>query len=129
MGASPTCRWTSASGVAWCGVQLSRTPPRAHTRALSAWRAADGDPVERVSEINQGLYRTLVAPAVRASVTEPVAEAMRAMHPNRLRFAMYSDANPFMQPVKALAESVRAARQPVAEGVPTPVPMQSILRK
>jgi hypothetical protein len=40
------------------------------------------------------------------------------MHPNRLRFAMYSDANPFMQPVKALAESVRAARQPVAADNP-----------
>ena len=41
---------------------------------------------------------------------------MRALHPNRLRFAMFSDQNPFMQPVKAVAESVRAARQPVSAG-------------
>jgi hypothetical protein len=100
---------------------------RLETRTLNDIRALGGNDaeddrrfatVERVSEINQGLYRTLVAPAVRASVTEPVAEAMRAMHPNRLRFAMYSDGNPFMQPVKALAESVRAARQPVAANNP-----------
>ena len=100
---------------------------RLEARTLNDIRALGGNDaeddkrfatVERVSEINQGLYRTLVAPAVRASVTEPVAEAMRAMHPNRLRFAMYSDANPFMQPVKALAESVRAARQPVAADNP-----------
>ena len=43
---------------------------------------------------------------------------MRAIHPNRLRFAMFSDQNPMMQPVKALAESVRAARQPVSTDNP-----------
>jgi pimeloyl-ACP methyl ester carboxylesterase len=69
--------------------------------------------VARVSEVNQGLYRTLVEPAVRWAVPEPAAEALREMHPNRLRFAMFSDRNPWMQPVKALAESVCAARQPV----------------
>ena len=40
------------------------------------------------------------------------------MHPNRLRFAVFSDQNPMMQPVKALAESVRAARQPVSADNP-----------
>ena len=40
------------------------------------------------------------------------------MHPNRLRFAMFSDQNPMMQPVKALAESVRAARQPASRDNP-----------
>jgi hypothetical protein len=100
---------------------------RLEARALNDIRALGGNDaeddkrfatVERVSEINQGLYRTLAAPAIRAAVTEPVAEAMRAMHPNRVRFAMYSDRNPFMQPVKAWAESVRAARQPVAADNP-----------
>ena len=38
---------------------------------------------------------------------------MRSLHPNRLRFAAFSDKNPFMAPVKALAETVRAHRQPV----------------
>jgi len=72
----------------------------------------------RVSEVNQGVYRTLVGPAVRAMTTEPVADAMRQMHPNRLRFAMFSDRNPLMLPVKTLAESVRSARQPVAANNP-----------
>jgi len=66
-----------------------------------------------VSEINLGLYQTVLAPAVRSMVTEHSAEAMRAAHPNRMRFAAFSDRNPFMQPVKALAESVRAVRKPV----------------
>ena len=74
--------------------------------------------VARVSEINRGLYESFVAPAVRMAVTEQAAEAARAAHPNRLRFAMFSDRNPWMQPVKALAESVRTARQPVSEDNP-----------
>ena len=40
------------------------------------------------------------------------------MHPNRLRFGVFSDHNPMMQPVKAMAESVRAARQPVSDDNP-----------
>jgi hypothetical protein len=90
-------------------------------RALGGNDAADDQrfaTVARVSEINQGLYRTLVGPAVRAAMPEPAAEALRSMHPNRLRFAMFSDLNPMMAPVKALAESVRAARQPVAADNP-----------
>jgi hypothetical protein len=43
---------------------------------------------------------------------------MRQMHPNRLRFTMFSDKNPMMQPVKALAEQVRADRKPVAPDNP-----------
>jgi len=90
-------------------------------RALGGNDAADDQrfaTVARVSEINQGLYRTLAAPAIRAAMPEPAAEALRSMHPNRLRFAMFSDRNPLMQPVKALAESVRAARQPVTADNP-----------
>jgi hypothetical protein len=100
---------------------------RLEARTTADIRALGGNDIEddqrfaavsRVSEINQGLYRTFLAPAVRATVTEQGAEMMRAMHPNRLRFAMYSDRNPFMQPVKAVAEQVRAARQPVSAGNP-----------
>jgi Protein of unknown function (DUF3141) len=92
-----------------------------HIRALGGNDAADDArfaTAARVSQINLGLYRTLVAPAVRMAATKPAAEALRATHPNRLRFAMYSDRNPVMQPVQALAESVRATRQPVSEDNP-----------
>jgi hypothetical protein len=51
-----------------------------------------------------------------ASLQSP--QAMRELHPNRLRFALFADRNPAMQPVKALAEQVRAARKPVAADNP-----------
>jgi hypothetical protein len=70
----------------------------------------------RLSEINLGLYRTFWQPWVRASVTEPTAEAIRAMHPNRLRFGLFSDQNPFTLAMKPLTEAVRANRTPVTAG-------------
>lgn len=100
---------------------------RLESRTLNDIRALGGNAAEddqrfatvaRLSEINLGLYRTLLAPTVRAAMTEPAAEAIRALHPNRLRFGAFSDQNPFMQPVKALANSVRAARQPVSPDNP-----------
>ena len=74
--------------------------------------------VARVSEVGHGLYRTLAQPAVRAMASKPAAELARDLHPNRLRFAALSDRNPLMQPVKALAEAVRADRRPVSPDNP-----------
>jgi hypothetical protein len=105
------------------GKYLFRLEPRSldHIRALGGNDAADDArfaTAARVSEINLGLYQTLVAPIVSNVVTEPAAEAMRALHPNRVRFAAFSDRNPIMQPVKALAETVRASRKPVSADNP-----------
>jgi hypothetical protein len=69
--------------------------------------------VGRVSEVTQGVYGTLMRPAVRAMVTEQSAELMRHSHPNRLRFAMFADENPLMRPVADWAETVRGNRRPV----------------
>ncbi len=101
---------------------------RLEVRTLDDIRALDGNDaaqdnerfatVARVSDVNLGLYRTVLAPILRAAMTEPAAETLRALHPNRLRFAMFSDQNPLMQPVKVLAESVRQSRQPVAPDNP-----------
>ncbi|HZX42450.1 MAG TPA: DUF3141 domain-containing protein, partial [Myxococcaceae bacterium] len=74
--------------------------------------------VARLSEVNHGLYRTFVGKAVRAMVPEFAARALRELHPNRLRFAVLSDHNPWMWPVKALARQARAYRQPVAPDNP-----------
>ena len=74
--------------------------------------------VARLSEINLGLYRAFVEPFVRGTVTEPMADAMRALHPNRMRFELFSDQNPFMSAVKPLAQWVRADRQPVSPDNP-----------
>ncbi len=72
----------------------------------------------RVSEVTHGLYQTLLGPTVRAMMTQPAADAIRQMHPNRLRFAMFSDQNSLMQPIKVMADAVRGARQPVAPDNP-----------
>jgi hypothetical protein len=72
----------------------------------------------QISEINLGLYRTLAQPAVRALVQEPAAEAMRRLHPDRLRFDAYSSRNPLMQPIQALAQAAREHRRPVAPDNP-----------
>ena len=71
--------------------------------------------VARVSEVNLGLYRTFVEPWIRAMTTEDTAEALRQMHPHRFRFRIFSDENPFMLPIKAVAAEARlqsGARQP-----------------
>lgn len=97
------------------------------TRTLADIRALGGNDAEddlrfataaQVSEINHGLYRSALGPMVRAATTDAAATTLRAMHPNRLRFAMFSDQNPMMQPIRALAESVRAERRPVAADNP-----------
>jgi pimeloyl-ACP methyl ester carboxylesterase len=74
--------------------------------------------VARVSEINLGLYRTFAESWVRAMATEQMAEGMRAAHPNRLRFSVFSDQNPLMQPVKAMAAEAKAGRRPVSADNP-----------
>jgi hypothetical protein len=66
--------------------------------------------VARLSEANEGLYETFVGPWLRALSTGAAAEAMRALHPSRQAYALFSDANPWMHPVKAAADLVRANR-------------------
>ena len=73
----------------------------------------------RLSEINLGLYRTFMQLAwVKAMVSEQSAQTMRDQHPNRVRFAAFSDRNPLMQSVKEAAQAARTNRQPVAAGNP-----------
>jgi pimeloyl-ACP methyl ester carboxylesterase len=69
--------------------------------------------VAQVSEITQGVYSTVMRPTVRAMVTETSAELMRRSHPNRLRFEMFADENPFIRPVADWAKAVRENRRPV----------------
>jgi hypothetical protein len=51
-----------------------------------------------------------------SAITDSTAETMRAIHPHRLRFGLFSDQNPVMQVIKPLAEIVRANRTPVSKG-------------
>ena len=96
-------------------------------RSLDDIRALGGNTPEeelrfaaaaRVSEINLGLYRTTLAPLVRAMASEHAAELMRHAHPNRMRFEAFSDKNPLMRPVAAWADAIRADRHPAAADNP-----------
>ncbi|MGZ8313118.1 MAG: DUF3141 domain-containing protein [Allosphingosinicella sp.] len=72
----------------------------------------------RVSEVNLGLYRAFAQPAVQAMFSAAGADAVRKSHPNRMRFAMFSDQNPMMQLIARAADSVRRERRPVAPDNP-----------
>ncbi|MFC7474178.1 DUF3141 domain-containing protein [Dankookia sp. GCM10030260] len=74
--------------------------------------------VRRVSEINAGLYDQFVSPVVRAMASEPMAAAMRALHPLRAQRWAFSDRNPWMQPFAALAPLVRENRRACAPDNP-----------
>ncbi len=90
-------------------------------RALGGNDAADERrfaTAARVSEINLALYRTDVQPIVRALVSSPLAEWMQQLHPLRLQYEFFSNANPMMAPVAAWAEQVRKDRRPAAADNP-----------
>src|SRR6516165_712185 len=90
-------------------------------RALGGNDAADERrfaTAARVSEVNLALYRTFAQPIVRALVSAPLAETLHQMHPLRLQYQMFSNANPFMAPVEGMAEAVRKSRRPVADDNP-----------
>src|SRR5262249_27731732 len=72
----------------------------------------------RVSDINLALYRTFAQPVVRAMVSAPMADWMHQMHPLRLQYELFSDQNPAMAPISALAEQVRKDRKPVTSDNP-----------
>lgn len=72
----------------------------------------------RISETNLALYRTFMQPAVRALVSPQLSEQLQHMHPLRLQFEMFSDANPFMAPLASLAKQVKAHRRIADAGNP-----------
>jgi len=90
-------------------------------RALGANDAADERrfaTAAKVSEINLALYRTFAQPLVRAAVPPWMGEAMRALHPLRVPYQVFSSANPLMTPLSAIADQVRQNRAPAAADNP-----------
>jgi hypothetical protein len=90
-------------------------------RALGGNDAADERcfaAVDRVSQTNLSLYRTFVQPFVRAAISPFAADWMRQLHPVRLPYEIFSNANPAMASVATLAEQVRRHRQPAAADNP-----------
>jgi hypothetical protein len=74
--------------------------------------------VRRVSEINLGLYNTLVRPVVRSVSSEQTAEWLRKLDTAELPYQVFSDRNPMMRQVAQLAEQVRAQRRPASPDNP-----------
>jgi len=70
--------------------------------------------VARLSEINLGLYRTLVQPWIRSWVNEGTAEWMRKAHPLRMQYEFFSATNPFFPHLDSEVERIRANRRPVS---------------
>ena len=66
--------------------------------------------VERVSRLNAAAYESCVHPVIEALVRPETAPLLRALHPLRARRWALSDLNPFLAPVGAWAELVRAHR-------------------
>ena len=66
--------------------------------------------VDRVSQANLALYRSFAQPFVRAFANPALADFMRQLHPLRLQYEIFSNANFMMSPVSALAEQVRKTR-------------------
>jgi hypothetical protein len=101
-------------------------------RALGGNDAADERrfaTAARVSETNLALYRTYVQPIVRALVSAPLAQSMQQMHPLRMQYEFFSNANPMMAPIAAVAEQVRKDRRPVAADNPFVALQENVSRQ
>src|SRR6516165_5180362 len=100
---------------------------RCESRTLDDIRALGGNDLAderrfataaRVSETNLALYRTFAQPLVRAFASASSAQWIHQLHPLRLQFELFSDANPMMAWVAPLAQQVRENRNPVAADNP-----------
>jgi hypothetical protein len=74
--------------------------------------------VERISETNLALYRAVAQPMVRAASSAPLAQWLQELHPLRLQYELFSDANPWMAGVGRMADWVREHRRPAAKDNP-----------
>jgi Protein of unknown function (DUF3141) len=98
-------------------------------RALGGNDAADERrfaAAARISEINLALYRTFVEPAVRAMLPPVAVNLIRDLHPMRLQYMLFSDANPFMATIDVMARQVRESRRPAGADNPF-VPLQEMI--
>ena len=66
--------------------------------------------VRRVSDINLGLYRTLLQPLVQVFSNDTTADWLHKLQPADMPYEWFSAKNPLMQQVAELAEQVREQR-------------------
>ena len=69
----------------------------------------------RVSEINLSFYRTFMQPFVRGLASNAASDWMTTLHPLRLQYEAFSNANPMMAPVASMADRARNDRRRVPQ--------------
>lgn len=82
--------------------------------------------MRRVSEINLGLYRIFLQPFVQALANDQTASWLHALNPAVVPFEMFSDHNPLVAPIGALANQIRKERRPSSPDNPL-LPLQSLI--
>jgi hypothetical protein len=90
-------------------------------RELNRLERRDEKPFEVVAEVsalNEKVYALYGRPIVKSLVNETTAELGRTMHPLRAQRWFFSDMNPMMRPLSAMASTVKAGRKPVSEDNP-----------
>jgi len=90
-------------------------------RKLNRLERRDEKPFEVVAEVstmNEKAYALFCRPIVKSLVNETTAQMGRTLHPLRAQRWIFSDFNPLMWPVAAMATTVKAARKPVSEDNP-----------
>jgi hypothetical protein len=74
--------------------------------------------VRRVSDINLGLYRTLLQPLVQTFSNDATADWLHQLQPAQMPFEWFSEKNPLMQQVSEMAEQIREQRIPASADNP-----------
>ncbi|MGO2132506.1 MAG: DUF3141 domain-containing protein [Halomonas sp.] len=93
------------------------------SRGIADIRAIDTDSwnedrefieVDKVSEITSSLYGWMVRPWLSRVINEPMAEALRQVHPFRLKRSVWNSQNPALWWLPETAERVRESRHAVS---------------
>ena len=71
--------------------------------------------VEALSDLNERAYELLLRPLVREAMPEWLGKVMREWHPLRVQRWWFSDRNPILAPLPALAAAARIYRRPRAD--------------
>jgi len=90
-------------------------------RKLNRLERKDEKPFEVVAEVSvmiEKAYALFGRPIVRSMVNELTAQLGRTMHPMRRKHWFFSDLNPMMWPVAAMAPAIKAGRKPAADDNP-----------
>jgi pimeloyl-ACP methyl ester carboxylesterase len=90
-------------------------------RNFNRMQRKDEKPFEVVAEVSlmtEKAYALFGRPIVKSLVNETTAQMGRTFHPNRAQRWIFSDFNPLMWPVAAMAQTVKAGRKPAEPGNP-----------